>query len=97
MAETPSVPSGAVRTKDTIPVRPRARRDITGKTESGIEIKGIAYADPIPDSLGYGPFYGEGNFALSRSGSYVVGNIVFDEIPEIIVLLQEVLAAATDG
>lgn len=86
-----------VTTQDTIPARQRARRDISGRTPSGVEIRGMAFADPIPGSLDYGPFYGEGNFSLVRSGSYVVGNIQFAEIPEIIALLVAVLNAAEAG
>lgn len=82
-------------TTDSTPARPRARRDIGGETPSGIKVRGLAFADPIPDSLAYGPFRGEGDFALSRGGSYVVGNVKFEEIPEIIALLQEVLEAAS--
>lgn len=81
--------------EDSFPPRPRARRDIGGKSPSGIEVRGYAFADPIPGSLDYGPFRGEGEFALSRSGSYVVGNIRFEEIPEVIALLQEALDAAS--
>lgn len=82
-------------TTDTPPQRPRARRDISGESPSGITVRGLAFADPIPGSLDYGPFRGEGAFALSRGGSYVVGNIEFDQIPEVIALLQEVLEAAS--
>lgn len=83
------------RASDHFPARPRAHRTIEGESPSGVKISGHAYADPLPDRLGYGPFYGEGQFALSRGGSYVVGNIRFEEIPEIIAILQDVLAAAT--
>lgn len=83
-----------VEANDEFPRRPRACRRLSGKSPSGIEIRGQAYADPIPGSLDYGPFQGEGSFALSRGGSYVVGNVQFEEIPEIIALLQEVLDAA---
>lgn len=76
--------------EDNIPERTRARRDIRGKTPSGIEIRGVAFADPIAGTLDYGPFRGEGQVALSRNGAYVVGNIVFDEIPEVIAVLQEI-------
>ena len=82
-------------TEDVFPKRPRAQRKIEGESPSGITIRGTAYADPIPGTVDYGPFYGEGNFALSRSGSYIVGNITFDQIPEVIALLQEALDAAT--
>ena len=85
-----------VEAKDEFPRRPRACRRLSGKSPSGVEIRGQAYADPIPGSLDYGPFHGEGSFALSRRGSYVVGNIEFCEIPEIIALLQEVLEAASE-
>lgn len=84
-----------VNVENEFPKRPRAVRRLSGKSPSGIEIRGTAFAEPLPDSLDYGPFRGEGNVALSRNGSYVVGNIVFDEIPEVIALLQEVVDAAS--
>lgn len=86
--------SDGLQIKDGMPVRPRARRDIKGKSPSGFEVAAFALADPIPGTLKYGPFQGAGHVTVTRASTYVIRDLKFDEVPEIISILQGVLAAA---
>lgn len=96
--DSPNERDGAVnglKAADDIPGRPRARRRIEGTSaETGVTVKAYAYADPLPDRIGFGPFYGEGPVSLARRG-YIVGNFEFEEILAIIALLEEILDLAT--
>lgn len=75
---------------DEHPRRMPAVRRISGVYDNGMEVRATAKAQPLPDSLGYGPFVGEGDVTVSRGGYTIVSRINFDEIDALVDILRDI-------